>query len=187
MKPHNENYDAIIIGSGAGGSAAAWRLSNYHKMRVLLLEAGPDYDPSNDYRLDKSSWERRNFPEKIQTRQRQTAASMQKLDPAWDHLHSWNHILGKFAPRGIRVFTRYDHVIGLGGSTLHYTGEAHRLHPAAMNMRSRFGVAADWPVSYDELESYYQLAEKLKGVAGPDKDKHRPRSAPPPLAPSTRP
>jgi len=31
--------------------------------------------------------------------------------------------------------------------TLHYTGEAHRLHPAAMKMQTRFGVAADWPIS----------------------------------------
>ena len=37
----NERYDYIIIGSGAGGSAAAWQLANAGR-RVLLLEKGPE-------------------------------------------------------------------------------------------------------------------------------------------------
>ena len=61
----------------------------------------------------------------------------------------------------------YRHVRGIGGSTLHFTGESHRLHPAAMRMRTRFGVAADWPFDYGVLEPYYAEAEQLIGVAGP--------------------
>ena len=37
----SEGYDYIIIGSGAGGSAAAWQLANAGR-RVLLLEKGPE-------------------------------------------------------------------------------------------------------------------------------------------------
>jgi choline dehydrogenase-like flavoprotein len=75
----------------------------------------------------------------------------------------------------------YLHVRGVGGTTLHFTGEAHRLHPQAMKMHSDFGVAADWPLDYAELEPYYALAEKIIGVAGPAEDKWRPRSSPYPL------
>jgi choline dehydrogenase-like flavoprotein len=82
-----------------------------------------------------------------------------------------------------RVFASYSHVVGVGGSTLHYAGESHRLHPAAMRMHSRFGVAADWPFDYGELEPFYQEAERLIGVAGPQADPSRPRSAPYPLPP----
>jgi choline dehydrogenase-like flavoprotein len=47
-----------------------------------------------------------------------------------------------------------------------------------MKMHSRFGVAADWPIQYDELEPYYLIAERIVGVAGPASDSQRPRSMP---------
>lgn len=40
----NEVYDAVIVGSGAGGGMAAWVLAS-KGLRVLMLEAGRDYDP----------------------------------------------------------------------------------------------------------------------------------------------
>ena len=56
------------------------------------------------------------------------------------------------------------------------------MNPAAMKMKSRFGVAADWPVSYAELEPLYLEVERLLGVAGPADSGDRWRSAPYPLA-----
>ena len=70
---------------------------------------------------------------------------------------------------------------GVGGSTLHFTGEAHRLHPQAMQMQSRFGVAADWPFDYATLEPFYCEAERIIGVAGPAQDPVRWRSEPCPV------
>jgi len=172
--------DAIVIGSGAGGGAAAWALTRLGA-RVLLLEAGPEYDPHADYRLDRDEWERTTFPAKIPAAGRQTHAPMQDLDPRWADLGSWNHIGGKINTTGRRRFRRYSHVVGLGGSTLHFAGEAHRLNPVSMRMRSRFGVAADWPLTYAELEPYYAEVERIVGVAGPAEGSGRPRSAPYPL------
>lgn len=177
-----KNYDAIVIGSGAGGAAAAWRLSD-QGLRVLVLEAGPAYAIPNYYKLHRDDWEQAHFPAKIATRHRQTAAPLQSLESKWDHLRSWNQLRGKFVTGKQRFFGRYDHVVGLGGSTLHYTGEAHRLLPAAMRMRSEFGVATDWPMSYADLEPYYEIAEAITGVAGPENDDFRPRRQPPPLPP----
>lgn len=76
----------------------------------------------------------------------------------------------------------YHHVRGVGGSTLRFAGEAHRLHPDAMRMRSRFGVAADWPFDYADLEPYYGDAERVVGVAGQGRESDpRWRSTPYPL------
>ena len=75
---------------------------------------------------------------------------------------------------GTRLMDKYHHVRGIGGSTLHFTGEAHRIHPDAMNMQSRFGVAADWPLDYAELERHYLEAEELIGVAGPESNSPSP-------------
>ncbi|MEL6424540.1 MAG: GMC family oxidoreductase [Pseudomonadota bacterium] len=173
--------DVVIVGSGAGGSAAAWELTAAG-LDVLVLEAGPRYDFITDYRLDRPNWEQTGFPEKVPTADRQTFAPLQKLDPEWNDLRSWNRIRGlrntgdRRSPRG-----GYKHVVGVGGSTLYFTGEYHRMNPASMRMRSEFGVAADWPVSYNELEPFYARAERLVGTSGSQMDTSRPRSASFPL------
>jgi len=175
-------YDVVIVGSGAGGGAAAYGLAR-RGASVLLLEAGPAYDPVRDYRLASPGWEQMHFPAKVATVGRQTVAPLQALDASRKHLRSWNQVRGPYNAGAIRANWGYQHVIGLGGSTLHFTGEAHRLNPAAMNMRTRFGVAADWPIDYPELEPFYLEAERVIGVAGPGDDRLRPRSAPYPLPP----
>jgi len=50
-------------------------------------------------------------------------------------------------------------------------------------MGSRFGVGADWPLSYAELERYYELVERTIGVAAPADNPWRPRTTAPPLPP----
>lgn len=175
-----DEYDVIIVGSGAGGGACLWALSQQN-VRVLLLEAGPAYDFSGDYRLDRDEWEMTDFPARVPTDKRQSYAEFQPLDEAWDGLRSWSEQQGLFNTTARRQPFAYHHVVGLGGTTLHYTGEAHRMHPDSMQMHSRFDVAADWPVSYAELEPYYQKAERLLGVAGPEHDAGRWRSKPYPL------
>lgn len=172
--------DVVIIGSGAGGGASAWALAR-HGVRVLVLEAGPFYDPAADYGLDKPHWEQSRFPHKARRQARYSFGPMQKLEDRWRHLRSWNRLSGPMNPTNQRIGGRYHHVRGVGGTTLHFTGEAHRLHPAAMKMYSRFGVAADWPLDYAELEPFYGEAERVVGVAGPPQDPIRLRSEPYPL------
>ena len=169
-------FDAIIIGSGAGGGSCAWALVE-EGLNVLLLEAGAAYDPFSDYLLDKPTWETRMFPDKKQATPRSYSfGPMQTLSANYQHLRSWNHISGKMNTSNSRKAWKYHHVRGLGGSTLHFTGEAHRLNPQAMQMQSRFEVSGDWPVSYTELEPFYNIAETIVGVAGPTSDPLRPRS-----------
>ena len=174
------NNEVVIIGSGAGGAAFAWALASAG-VQVRILEAGPRYDPATDYRLSKSTWEQSPFPSKVSIRGRQTNAPLQKLQEHWNDLRSWNHLKGNLVTSENRIFAAYSHEVGVGGSTLHYAGESHRMHPDAMAMQSRFGVAADWPFSYDDLEPYYVQAEKIIGVAGLGKNDIRRRSEPYPL------
>ena len=175
-----DSFDAVVIGSGAGGAAAAWALAQ-RGVSVLLLEAGPAYDPFSDYKLDRPDWEGAHFPAKVSTKGRQTVAPMQKLEEKWQDLKSRNRHSGNYNTGDRRANWGYSHVVGLGGSTLHFTGEAHRMNPQAMRMRSRFDVAADWPMDYAELEPFYLEVERLIGVAGPAKNTVHPRSAPFPL------
>ena len=178
MKPE-ARYDAVVVGAGAGGAAVAWRMTE-RGWHVLLVDAGPEFDPFRDYVLDRPDWERRQFPHKPGSLGEPSFAQMQALAPEHADLRSWS--LGQgMANRGTQraVSGRgYHHVRGIGGSTLHFVGEAHRLNPAAMQMHSRFGVGADWPIDYAELEPYYLEVERFLGVAGPEDPRDRWRSAP---------
>ena len=182
MTRGSEDYDVVVVGAGAGGGACAYALVKAG-VKVCLVDAGPEYDTS-DYLLHRDDWEVEIFPEKQTSRDRQTFAPLQALEEKHRELGSWNHIQGAFNPGSHRLADAYHHVQGIGGSTLHYTGEAHRLNPLSMTMQTRFGVAADWPLSYDELEPFYQQAETIIGVAGKASGRC-PRSTAYPLASSS--
>jgi choline dehydrogenase-like flavoprotein len=172
-EPH---YDAVIIGAGAGGGTAAWALVK-KGFKVLILEAGPRYNPQTDYKANTNQWEQ-GFPYKTGSLGKYSYADMQSLSENYSDLRSWNHITGRLNPNQKRISYGYHHVRGVGGSSLHFTGEAHRLNPLSMKMKTQFGVAADWPLSYKDLEPYYVQAENIVGVAGPIDDIYRPRSEP---------
>lgn len=181
MKTH---FDAVIVGAGAGGAASAWRLCE-QGLRVLMLEAGPRFSPARDYRLHQPDWERYLFPNPQGSRGNFTIGALDKLDPADDDLHSWSRASGRLNREGVRqaMGLGYWHVQGVGGSTLHFVGESHRMHPAAMHLHSLHGVGCDWPLSYSDLEPYYTLCEHVVGVAGPVEQGARWRSKPYPLPP----
>jgi choline dehydrogenase-like flavoprotein len=173
-------FDVVVIGSGPGGGSVAWGLCR-QGIKVALLEAGPAYDYLTDYGLERDDWERYRFPYSGREWQSYVIAPLQALEERRKDLRSWNHLSGPFYNASQRVGAAYNHVQGVGGTTLHYLGEAHRLHPQSMRMQSRFGVAADWPFAYEDLEPDYIAAERAIGVAGPNEDPIRWRSAPYPL------
>ena len=57
-------------------------------------------------------------------------------------------------------------VIGLGGSSNHWSGLLTRLRPADFELQTRFGVQQDWPISYVDLEPSWAACSP-RGSAGP--------------------
>jgi len=73
--------------------------------------------------------------------------------------------------------------LAVGGSSNSWRGDAPRMLPEDFETRSRYGVGADWPVGYEELETFYCQAERIMGVAGSSSDTPFPRSQPYPQGP----
>lgn len=180
MPAKKEKYDCIVIGSGPGGGPFAWKLAS-EGMDVLVLEAGPKYNPLKDYALDQQDWETKGFPYKKNIKH--AFGEQQRLDPSYAYLKSWNKANGDLNKTKKRHYHKYHQVSGVGGTTLHYQGESHRLNENAFRMKTLYGEAVDWPIDYETLEPYYTEAENVIGVAGPEKVPFRPRSKPFPLKP----
>lgn len=69
--------------------------------------------------------------------------------------------------------------VGLGGGSNCWWANPMRFHPHDFDLKSRYGIATDWPIGYDDLEPYYCDAEDLIMVSGDsDSAKMFPRSRP---------
>lgn len=176
-----DEFDAVVIGAGAGGGFAAMALAE-GGMRVLLLDRGKRFDPARDFPMNHDDWELREsaFAEGDGGREpsvlveigSRIAAEDQDLCSRW---------LGYDKPTGCgrRSPVRYLRVFGVGGSTLHYAGEAHRFADYAFRPHSLYGHGdADWPLGYADLEPHYRKAEEILGVAGEPGNPFKPPRGP---------
>src|ERR1700681_2278588 len=71
---------------------------------------------------------------------------------------------------------------GFGGNSKCWLGGTTRMMPGDFQLKSRYGVGLDWPMSYDQLEQHYCTVEQGMLVCGPA-DSPMPRSRPFPLPP----
>jgi len=152
--------DVGIVGAGAAGGVLTFELAR-RGVRVVVLESGPRHefvrrpDYVRRYLKHQNPWE----------------TSPRDLD---------RHTVGGGTP--YRLEGR--RVRGVGGSTLHWEGYTFRFHASDFRMRSLYGIADDWPISYSDLEGYYGAAERMLGGAGTDDERlASPRSTPFPLPP----
>ena len=71
---------------------------------------------------------------------------------------------------------------GFGGNSKCWMGGTTRMMPGDFELKSRYGIGFDWPISYDDLEAHYGVVEQVMQVSGPA-DSPMPRSRPLPLVP----
>ena len=125
-------YDVIIIGSGAGGSAAAYHLTQTGR-RVLLLEKGEAL-PRDGSTLDVDTVMRRG---------------------AYLSTEAWLDRTGK-------LVVPEEH-FNLGGKTKWYGAALLRFGAREFEADPAHDCLP-WPIGYDDLEPYYEEAERLLGV-----------------------
>jgi choline dehydrogenase-like flavoprotein len=155
VKVQPKQYDAVIVGSGAGGGMAAYTLANAG-LRVALIEAGPMYDPAKNVTQLKWPWES----------PRRGAST--KFRPFGDFDASyWGwEIDGEPYTRAEGTQWDWWRARMLGGRTNHWGRISLRFGPRDFKRKSIDGLGDDWPIGYEDVKPYYDRVDKLIGVFG---------------------
>jgi quinoprotein glucose dehydrogenase len=130
--------DVCIVGSGITAAMVAERLAGGTTASIVVVEAGDETVP---------------LAQRLAARERFLAYG----ENPWgkDHLDGYE-IDGPLQSRSMQV----------GGLAMHWGAVTPRFSPEDFTHRSTFGVGTDWPITYEDLDPFYQEAEELMGVAG---------------------
>jgi choline dehydrogenase-like flavoprotein len=160
--------DVVFVGAGVAGLLPAWRLAEAG-VRVLVLESGP----------------RVNRAEAVEIYRNAVAKTPESPYPDVPYAPRPSVIAldDYYVQVGPTKFqSNYERRVG--GTTWHWLGTTLRHIPSDFELFTRYGVAADWPLTYDDLEPWYHEAEWALGVAGDsDEDFGSTRSGKYPLPP----
>jgi choline dehydrogenase-like flavoprotein len=139
--------DVVVIGSGAAGAAVTKRLTDLGA-KVVCLEQG-DWVKPDEYPSARPDWEiaLRRGPFHF-------SPNVRRRPEDYPVVTSGGH------PPNVLMFN------AVGGSTIHYTAHFPRFHPSDFRVKTLDGVADDWPISYKDLEPYYDMNDREMGVAG---------------------
>ncbi len=148
-------YDVVIIGSGASGGAVAYTLCKAG-YKVAVLEKGR-LVKREEFSKDELAYCRRDLVTPNLFDEYHTIE--EKVDGKWvatpTYESGWSFWNGNI----------------VGGSSNLMSGMLHRLHPDDFKLKSKYGAikganVVDWPISYEDMEPYYTLAEELIGISG---------------------
>ena len=130
--------DVCIVGGGISAALLAEKLSELKPgLAITVVEAGQKIF---------------DFENRMRYRQR----SLDYGENAWpaDFIDD---------QAGAGVISR---TMAVGGSALHWGGVTNRFSAEDLTLRSRYGLAVDWPLTWADLERHYCEAERRLGVSG---------------------
>lgn len=163
--PDNNQYDAIVIGSGISGGWAAKELTE-KGLKTIMLERGRNIEHIKDYvNATKEFWE---FPHRGARPTQQMIEDYPKLKRDYPLneivLDYW--VKDKECP--YTEEKRFDWFRGyhVGGRSLMWGRHSYRWNKWDFEANLKDGHGVDWPIRYDELAPWYSHAEKFAGIQG---------------------
>lgn len=138
----HDHYDLVIVGTGFSSTFFLKKYLSKAKgdKKILVLEKGHFYPQAERLKVKKG-----------------LPSEFEKYDEPWqDNI------------KNLSTFKEWPFTTAYGGSSNCWWGCTPRFMPNDFKMKSVYGVAQDWPVSYEELDPYYYEAEDMMSVSGPE-------------------
>ncbi|HWC54561.1 MAG TPA: GMC family oxidoreductase [Chitinophagaceae bacterium] len=160
----DNNYDAIVIGSGISGGWAAKELCE-KGLKVLLLERGQNIEHIKDYQeTNKPVWEYPHRGSRTQELIKNYPVLKRDYPLNERNLSWWTN--EKDCPY-VEV-KRFDWYRGyhVGGRSLMWGRQSYRWSDFDFEANAKDGIAIDWPIRYKDIEPWYDHVESFAGISG---------------------
>ena len=138
----HDYYDLVVVGTGF---ASTFFLKKYLSKtkgdkKILVLERGHFYPHAERLKVKKGEH-----------------SDFQKFEEPWEK-----------AIVNVNTDKKWPFTTGFGGCSNCWWGCTPRFMPDDFKMKSLYGIEQDWPLDYNDLDPYYDEAEQLMSISGPD-------------------
>jgi choline dehydrogenase-like flavoprotein len=162
----NNTYDAIVVGSGISGGWAAKELTE-KGLKVLMLERGKPIEHVKDYiNTHKALWDYPHHGKPSIELQKQEPVMTRGIGYPFNEVTAgaWaSHQTSPYVEKnGFDWFRAYQ----MGGRSLLWGRQSYRWNRQDFMENAKDGHGVDWPIRYEDLESWYSYVEKFAGISG---------------------
>ncbi|HSJ67364.1 MAG TPA: GMC family oxidoreductase [Anditalea sp.] len=160
----NQEYDAIVVGSGISGGWAAKELAE-KGLKVLMLERGQNVEHVKDYKTAtigpwETNYRGRRSIEMIENHPvLRRDYVLNELNVDWWAQESESPYVEE---KPFDWYRGYQ----VGGRSLLWGRQSYRLGDIDFEANAKEGIAVDWPVRYKDLAPWYSYVEKFAGISG---------------------
>lgn len=150
-----KEFDVCVVGSGAGAGPVIYELCKAGK-KVIVIEKGP-WIKTKDFDKDEMKVRRNSYAPNLKDEYH--VIEQQNKDGKWvsetTYESGWDWWKGSL----------------VGGSSNFMSAYFHRMKPNDFTPKTSYEEVensniVDWPISYADLEPYYDKVEKIVGVSG---------------------
>lgn len=160
-----EEYDAIVVGTGISGGWAAKELCE-NGLKTLVLERGRMVKHVEDYHTAHlDPWDMPNGGRASrETRERKP----KQHRTGYVTTEARQHFFVDDMKHPYNEDRRFDWIRGyhVGGRSLMWGRHSYRLSQIDFEANKKDGHGVDWPVRYDDIAPWYSKVEEYIGVAG---------------------
>jgi glucoside 3-dehydrogenase (cytochrome c) catalytic subunit len=166
LLPRRKVHDVLVVGSGASGGWVAKELSE-RSLTVAMLEAGPPRLPTRDFTEHVWPYQLkfRGFGDQQKLLRTQPVQRLCYACDEYSHQFFVNDLENPYTFPADKPFM-WIRGRQVGGKTFCWARESYRYSDNEFKASGRDGYGEDWPISYKELEPYYDLVEDFIGVSG---------------------
>jgi len=164
MGDNNNQFDAIVIGSGMSGGWAAKEFCE-KGLKTLLLERGRDVKHLKDYpTTNMLPWEFKH--------RGQVPYEIAKDNPVISRCYAFKedamHFFVKDKEHPYIQEKPFDWIRGyqVGGKSIMWARQTQRWSDFDFEGPARDGFAVDWPIRYKDIAPWYSYVEKFAGISG---------------------